>query len=303
MSFGCTSCIRWRRQLKPLAGSTDALTVTLIPAGLLALLPLHAAWTEDPSAGRRYFLDEFTVSYAPSTLALGHAQQRAASTSAERLLAVEEPLAAGASPLPNVHVEVTAIAQLFDHPVILASENATREAVRAALPQADVVHFSCHGSNDWQSPLDSGLLMADDETGNNVMLTLRDLLDSGLAGGRLTTLSACETGIVGTELPDEVVALPSALLQAGYGGVVASLWSVSDISTGMLMERFYTGWRKDKLSPAEALGAAQRWLRDTTNKEKAEYLERYSKELSGMRMDSRDFAHPFWWAAFYLTGV
>jgi CHAT domain-containing protein len=71
--------------------------------------------------------------------------------------------------------------------------------------------------------------------------------------------------------------------------------------------------QEDKLSPARALRAAQRWLRDTTNKEKAEYFRRYSPTLSGMRMleatavafyneamsrdpDRRDFAHPFWWA-------
>ena len=308
-------------QLKSLENpSGGGPTVTLIPVGLLALLPLHAAWTKDSSTptGRRYFLDEFSVNYAPSALALSHARERG--TSADRFLAVEEPFSRGASPLPNVHAEVTAIAALFDHPLILSRDKATRETVRAALPHADVVHFSCHGSNDWQSPLDSGLLMADDENGKNVMLTVRDLLDSELPGGKLATLSACETGIVGTELPDEVVALPSALLQAGYGAVAASLWSVSDISTAMLMERFYAGWREDKLPPAEALRVAQRWLRDTTNREKAEYFKRYSKELSGARMPEgtavdffnqlmsrdlhcRDFAHPFWWAAFYLTGV
>jgi len=53
--------------------------------------------------------------------------------------------------------------------------------------------------------------MADDETGRGVLLTIQDLLDSAQAGGRLASLSACETGIVGTELPDEVVALRSAL--------------------------------------------------------------------------------------------
>jgi CHAT domain-containing protein len=134
------------------------------------------------------------------------------------------------------------------------------------------------------------------------------------------TLSACETGIVGTDLPDEVVALPSALLQTGFGGVAASLWSVADISTAMLMEHFYRRSRVDGLPPARALRAAQQWLRDTPNGEKAEYFKRYSPELSGMRMpeavaidfykkamsrqlDRRDFAQSFWWAAFYLTGV
>jgi CHAT domain-containing protein/tetratricopeptide (TPR) repeat protein len=232
----------WAHIMEPLAAAlhqrlpgqpSAAPAVTLIPAGLLALLPLHAAWTEDASTPtqRRYFLDEFTVNYAPSALALRHARDGAERARGDRLLAVEEPLAAGASRLPNVHAEVAAIAGLFDTPVILARAEATRRAVRAVLPEAHIVHFSCHGSNDWQSPLESGLLMADDETGKDVLLTVRDLLESGQVGGRLVTLSACETGIVGTDLPDEVVALPSALLQAGYGGVAASLWSVSDIST------------------------------------------------------------------------
>jgi CHAT domain-containing protein len=191
--------------------------------------------------------------------------------------------------------------------------------VRAALPQADVVHFSCHGRTNWQLPLESGLLMADDETGRDVVLTVRDLLDSEQAVGRLATLSACETGIVGTDLPDEVVALPSALLQVGFSGVAASLWSVADISTAMLMEQFYRGWLVAHLSPAQALRGAQRWVRDTTNREKAAYFARYSPTLAGTRLpegaavaffnnamswelERQDFAHPFWWAAFYLTG-
>ena len=161
--------------------------------------------------------------------------------------------------------------------------------------------------------------MADNASGDEVLLTVGDLLATKGSEGRLATLAACETGIVGTALPDEVVMLPSALLQAGFAGVVASLWSVPDLSTAMLMERFYRYWREEALSPAQALHAAQRWLRDTTNGEKAEYFRRYSPELSGLRMPEaaaaeffsevmsrdlgqRDFAPPRWWAAFYLTG-
>jgi CHAT domain-containing protein/tetratricopeptide (TPR) repeat protein len=320
----------WTYIMEPLATTLRQLSVeplsaswvTLVPAGLLALLPLHAAWSEDSltPTGRRYFLDDFTVNYAPSAMALRSAREAAGRPPAGRMLGVEDPSVATASRLPSAHSEVTTIAELFDNPVILARERATRQAVLAALPNAHVVHFSCHGSNDWQSPLNSGLVMADDEMGERVYLMVRDLLDLKHAGGRLASLSACETGIVGINIPDEVVALPSSLIEAGFGGVAASLWSVADISTAVLMVRFYRFWRKDDLAPACALRAAQRWLRDTTNQEKAEYFKKYNDEVSGTRThegaavnlisqfmsrdpDLRDFAHPFWWAAFYLTGV
>jgi CHAT domain-containing protein len=93
----------------------------------------------------------------------------------------------------------------------------------------------------------------------------------------------------------------------------------------MLMERFYRLWRQDGLAPVLALREAQRWLRDTTNREKAAYFGQDDPELlelAGLRMpqmiaadffsrtfsdaeglEARTFAHPFWWAAFYLTGV
>ncbi len=297
-------------------------SVILIPTGLLALLPLHAAWREDPStpSGRRYFLDLFPVTYAPSATALGHAQRRAAQAGLEPFLAVDEPRPVRASPLPNSAKEVQAAAQHFRQVRRLRGEEATWEAVLQALPGAQVAHFSCHGETRWQDPLTSGLLLAHDRR-----LTVRDLLGLRLPPARLAVLSACETGIIGTRLPDEVVALPSALLQAGFGGVVASLWSVSEISTAMLLARFYELWRDEGLSPAQALQGAQRWLRDTTSREKWAHFQQFlpdqallaqrTKDLTPevadaffkamvlSEPDERFFAHPFWWAAFTLTGV
>ena len=135
-----------------------------------------AAWTEDASTPtrRRYFLDQFTVSYAPSAMALRHAQDGVGRLLEERLLAVEEPLAVGASRLANVHTEIAAIAGFFKAPVIIAHAKATREAVCAELVKAHVAHFACHGTNNWQSSLESGLLMADGENGKRVLLTVRD---------------------------------------------------------------------------------------------------------------------------------
>jgi hypothetical protein len=66
----------WQTLMSPII---DALpkpaTVTFIPAGLLGLLPLHAAWTHDDTnkTGKRYALDELTIRYAPNARALKEA--------------------------------------------------------------------------------------------------------------------------------------------------------------------------------------------------------------------------------------
>jgi hypothetical protein len=86
--------------------------------------------------------------------------------------------------------------------------------------------------------------------------------------------------VIGTRLPDEVVAPPSALLRAGFAGIVASLWAVTDISTAMLMARFYHFWKHEEYAPDEALRQAQIWLRDSTNGEKLAYYEQFLPELT-----------------------
>ncbi|MBX3000890.1 MAG: CHAT domain-containing protein [Caldilineaceae bacterium] len=294
----------------------EAPVVTLIATGLLGLLPLHAAWTQ-AGEGRRYFLDDFAVAYAPSALALDHARSRAAAVEGEHLLAVGEPQPVSAIPLPNTLREVGAIVDLFDDVQTLHGRAATHTAVMEALPAARLLHFSGHGGTDWQNPRQSGLLLAHDR-----MLTVADVQAMRHPGARLATLSACETGIPGRQLPDEVVNLASALVQTGFAGVASSLWAVYDISTAMLMERFYRCWREEGLAPVHALRRAQIWIRDTTNQEKADYfaqefderttermadaiaVEFFSKvSLQRGKMEDRSFAHPAWWAAFTFTGV
>jgi CHAT domain-containing protein len=310
----------WDEVMGPVAAQFEVLGVeqaVLVPVGLLALLPLHAAWTKD-GGQRVYALDRVTLTYAPSARALTHARRVAAQVGDGALLAIDEPKPVSANDLPSSKIEVEAIASLFAGSKVIRHKQATREDVLDAIPQAEVSHFSCHGANNWQNPLESGLLMA-----HNEMLTVQDLFNLELEGARLAVLSACETGIIGTDLPDEVVAMPMAFARAGFAGVVASLWSVADVSTAMLMERFYRLWREDGMSPASALREAQRWLRDTTNQQKIDYFgqdipdyvpmaERMSAETAGnffsavLRkggLDAKIFEHPYWWAAFYLTGV
>jgi CHAT domain-containing protein len=145
-------------------------------------------------------------------------------------------------------------------------------------------------------------------------------IQNPITGIRLAVLSACETALLGTKNIDEVISLPIGMLQTGVAGAVASLWSVSEISTMMLLARFYDLWRKENLELPEALRQAQLWVRDTNNGEKVAYFKNLLPEFSGTKMateaadalyktvirkspDAYDFAHPFHWSAFTYTGV
>ena len=310
----------WPLLIHPLLTSLERLEVTkaiLIPTGYLIFLPLHAAWTEDKESltGRCYALDIVQFSYSPSIRSLEATRSRASSSPISSLLAIHEPCPSKAAALPGSKWELQLALSYFRQNKVLQHEQATRPAVAAALLSYSVLHFCCHGAADLSYPLNSGLLLANDEK-----LTLRDFFNLQTRGIRLVILSACETGISGINLPDEVINLPSGLIQAGVAAVIASLWSVDNLSTIILLSRFYSLWRTEGLEASQSLRQAQQWVRDTTNGEKATYFkglllaESASQQIKNtasylykslilLDPDARAFAHPFYWAAFSYTGV
>jgi hypothetical protein len=71
----------WEMVMGPVLTNLDDVTEAIIVAGgLLGVLPLHAAWTPEKSkpTGRRYALDQVTLSYAPNARALSAARTLAA---------------------------------------------------------------------------------------------------------------------------------------------------------------------------------------------------------------------------------
>ena len=287
----------------------------LIPTGYLSLFPLHAAWTEDETRPnrRRYALDDIHFTYAPNAKSLTAARLIAHQIQPDSILAIDNPR----SDLPNSEREVEAAVSGFSDHTLLSHQSATVAAVKTQLSEHTVVHFSCHGTANLTEPLNSGLLMHDGP------LTLKDIFALNLAesgGLRLAILSACETGMIGIENADEAISLPTGLLQAGVAAVIASLWSVDDLSTMILLTRFYDLWRTEGLEISQALRQAQQWVRDTTNGEKTAYFKDFMPTQSAAKMpasaadhlykslilsrpDARDFAHPFHWAAFSYIGA
>jgi CHAT domain-containing protein len=210
-----------------------------------------------------------------------------------------------------------------------------------AARDAGVIHFSGHGSYDWQAPEESGLLLRDPDaervnprTGEGIdPLTVAEMREAlRLSRTRLVTLSACETGLteVRRGLADEYIGLPGILLQAGARAVVASLWAVDDLATALLMWQFYRRWDQGNVPVAEALQGAQKWLRTRTREQVKDALEELdalwtpwatqtddpamqqrAKEQyweirrARQRLDQMDdppFAHPYWWAGFQAVG-
>ncbi len=294
---------------------------TLIPTGFLTFFPLHAAWTEDPDrpTGKRYAIDDIHFTYTPNALSLTEARKIADRPFTDSILAIDDP-SHGLPDIQTLHNskrEIDCAIDSFSDRTVLRHDNATIDAVKAKLKEFSIVHFSCHGTANLDDPLNSGLLMSDG------LLTLKDFFALNRAennqGIRLAILSACETGIPGRDNVDEVVSLPIGLLQAGVAGVISSLWSVSDLSTMLLLTKFYELWRDQKLPPDQALRQAQIWLRDTTTEQMIEALEaalpefntrqlsettaRFLHDELSYKPNGRLFAHPFHWAAFSYNGV
>jgi CHAT domain-containing protein len=240
----------------------DVHDLVIVAGGLLGQLPLHAAWTPDGS-GRRYALDTHAISYAPNARSLHEARRLAGEVPPRRLLAVADPYL----DLRMARYEAMSAAAAFPTaPVVVQGREATLREFERKAPNADVLHLACHGRADRDDPLQSRLELA----GEPVTMERMRELDLRV---RLAVLSACETAQPGLPLPDEVLGLPTGLLQAHVAGVVAALWRVDDDAAAMLMAVFYRGWQQEGLTPAAALAAAQRWLRDTTDGEKKRHFE------------------------------
>jgi CHAT domain-containing protein len=217
------------------------------------------------------------------------------------------------SDLPHLAQEAAAVADRLGD-LWLADGAATRAALLREAPNYPVIHFACHGCFDPTDPLASGLDLADGR------LTAADILRDWRLNAELVALSGCETGQSRVHRGDELIGLTRAFIAAGTPSVLVSLWPVADISTRLLMERFY-----DRLlqgdAPARALALAQRSLLNLATEELGAYLRTGGQseaateaEIERLRAVAgtswpadrgaeRLLAHPYYWAPFMLVGA
>lgn len=188
------------------------------------------------------------------------------------------------APLESTRDEVLGISATFPKTRLFLGPEATEEKAKAIAPQAQILHFACHGLLDERFPLNSGLALTFPdhpiEGQDNGLLQAWEIFEQVRLDADLVTLSACDSGL-GQEMGGEgLVGLVRAFQFAGARSVLASLWSVADDSTALLMKRFYTYLRQGQTKD-EALRAAQ---------------------LDLIRSEKSELSHPYHWAGFALYG-
>lgn len=125
--------------------------------------------------------------------------------------------------LPSVAKELNVVTSIFGHnSQELCNTEATIENVVNVIQSSPWLHIACHGHQDQNDPLKSGLILDDGK------LELGKILDINLPTAKFVYLSACETAMGDSKLANEAMHLAGGFLAAGFQGAIGTLWSIPD---------------------------------------------------------------------------
>ncbi len=306
----------------------DSRQILMSPDGALNLVPLAALVDER----QHYLVENYTFTYLTSGRDLLRLQSSLPSQQGPVVIAdpqFDEPTQSAATitpgppaftsrsrdfqahfgPLEATAEEARAVTSLLSDGRMLVGAQATESALKKVRGPS-ILHVATHGFFLARSPagktatggersldglfnssmppsenplLRSGLALTGANQrqggdGEDGILTALEAAGLNLWGTKLVVLSACETGIGDVQNGEGVYGLRRAFVLAGAESELMSLWKVDDEATRDLMKGFYTNLQSG-IVKSEALRQIQLSL-----------------------IKSQEHSHPFYWAAFTLSG-
>ncbi|HEX8564464.1 MAG TPA: CHAT domain-containing protein [Pyrinomonadaceae bacterium] len=310
--------------IKPIEKGLDgakAKTLLWSLDGNLRLLPLAALWDGKQYFGQKYQNVIFTLASrsrlkdAVSTdwriLGLGVSEAKTVIAKDVGGKTRNVPFYA----LPAVTKELASIVAdeknktgILPGQILLNADFTEKNFQRQLLESYKVVHIASHFALNAGDATESFLLLGDGNALTLSEIKINPELD--FAGVELLTLSACETAVAGKDSNGkEIEGFAYVAQQKGAKAILATLWSVADESTRLLMSEFYRLRKENpKLTKAEALQIAQNQMIDgkvqslessTGNKKGSESKVKAPQFLID---NQKPFAHPFYWSPFILIG-
>ena len=231
-----------------------------------------------------YWIEDVTIANASSLRVLGAVSTNSGRYKEKRernLLLIGNSIAPNSEypELPKAGAQMESVARHFPaaQERILAQERATPSAYLESNPERySYIHFVAHGTASRLSPLDSAIVLSKDSAEDRPFkLYARDIISHPLRAN-LVTVSACYSVGERSYSGEGLVGLSWAFLRAGAQNVIAALWDVTDASTELLMDKFYSELDKGSSAAAALRTAKLSLLRDT------------------------QFRNPFYWAPFQL---
>ncbi len=264
-------------------------TLILMPDSILWDLPFQTLLGADD----RFLLEKHSISYAPSLTVLREMmkpQRKDSGTS--NLLAFGNPnfmnddAPSGEQnsllqSVPETQNEVETLQILYgdSHSKIYVGAEAKEETLKSQAKNFSILHLATHGFLNDINPLYSTIVLAQTptQTVEDGLLETWEILDLDCKAD-LVVLSACETARGKITTGEGLIGFSWAFFVAGSSTTVVSQWKVQSHSTTELMLAFHKNIKSGGT--------------------KAEAMQKAALNM----LETQEFRHPFYWAAFIVVG-